>query len=753
MKFNLQNRLLLSILYFYLPYLTAGAGIASTPEQYIGSKRCVPCHLPEFNDWKDSDHFKSMSPASSDSVLGDFSDTVVQFQGVTSNFFRKGDQYYIDTLNQQGKQETFNIRFTFGYKPLQQYLVSTVNGHLQAFNVAWDSRNIEDGGQKWFHLRDNENITQESLFFWTKHFQNWNNRCAECHSTNVDKNYSPKNMVYQTTWSEINVACEACHGSAGEHVVRVESGEYDPLNSGFKRDLLQTANWFRSPKESVARHDSYDITKNQLAILDTCGGCHSRRASLGKSDHDKSFHDQFRLQTLDEELYFDDGQIKAEVFVMGSFMQSKMYNKGVTCANCHNSHSGKVLMNGNDLCLQCHSSEKFNRPKHHGHVEDSAGSQCVNCHMPSRTYMGVDDRRDHSFTLPRPNLSINTEVPNACTSCHLDRTNEWAIEFLSTKGQDQSFIEINEIWSKANAKMRESDPIVLTEINAIISNGDLSKIKVATLLNQLALFPLSNVPEFLINGLKDKSPIVRRSAVSALKNVNLKEKTNLLFPLLTDPDLSVRNEIALLLVKEIDSIPNEFVSKVQFVLDEYKQTLLYNIDSPINLVALANFELLLGDHKQAEKHYLKALKIEPGYIPAILNIADYYRAQGNENEAGRWLLNAVNISENNAAAQHALGLHFIRINKIRRALKHLELATKSNGVQARYMYIYALALSNIGNKEESIDNLMVALIKWPNNFGLLTLLVSTLDDSGRSEETVKYRIQLRNLVTAMNKKL
>ena len=745
--------ILFSLISIGISNINASATLSSADRQYVGSQRCASCHQIEFNNWKKSDHFRSMSSATSNSVLGDFRNKVVQFHGITTTFSEKDGHYFVNTLNEQGKQETFSIKFTFGYKPLQQYLVSTSDGHLQAFNIAWDSRNVEDGGQRWFHLRNNESLTQKSLFFWTKHFQNWNNRCAECHSTNVDRNYDREKLAYKTTWSEINVSCEACHGPASEHVIRAESKKYDKLDSGFGHLFVQKTIWSRKPNESVAQSDSHNISMNQSAMLNTCGGCHSRRTSLGKINPDKNFHDQFRLQTLDEGRYFADGQIREEVFVLGSFMQSKMYKKGVNCGNCHNSHSGEVIIQGNPLCLQCHNADQFDISKHHGHRRDSLGSQCVNCHMPSRTYMGVDERRDHSFTIPRPNLSIDIGVPNACTGCHVDKTNEWANNILSNNALGGLVTTRTEKWAEVNQKLRKSDPRVLLEIDSVISSSDLSPIQIATLMSQFGGLPFSDVTQLIIKGLKDDRPLVRRSAVTALKNAKIEKKINLLMPLLTDPSLSVRNEIAMVLAKELVSFPYELVSRVRDVVDEYKQTLLSNIDSPIDLVGLGNLEFSLGHHSQAENYYLEAINIESGYIPAILNLADYYRVQENEKEAGKWLVNAVSMSKNNASAQHALGLHYIRINQVKSALQHLQLATKGNGVVPRYLYIYALALSDYGNKEESIDLLIEALMDWPNDFGLLNLLISSLNHSGRLEEADKYRIQLQKLVTAANIKL
>ena len=177
---------------------------------YVGAKACGDCHQQQYQLWKQSDHHQAMQIATADSVLGDFSGVTLRFHNIDSRFYMRDQRYFVDTLDKKGKQATFQIKYTFGYQPLQQYLLEMDKGHIQAFNIAWDSRAKEQGGQRWFHLQPDENITPEHPFFWARHFQNWNSRCATCHSSNVDKNYDAQTHSYNTTWSEINVSCEAC---------------------------------------------------------------------------------------------------------------------------------------------------------------------------------------------------------------------------------------------------------------------------------------------------------------------------------------------------------------------------------------------------------------------------------------------------------------------------------------------------------------------------------------------------------------
>ena len=165
---------------------------------YVGSDSCAQCHQQQFNDWQLSDHHKAMQPANSETMLGNFDDVTLEFHDIETRLFRDGDSFKVATTGKNGEQGVFTISYTFGHYPLQQYLVDIGEGHLQALNLAWDSRSADQGGQRWYHLQADEEINPEHPFFWARHFQNSNSRCIVCHSTNVVKNYNPENNSYAT---------------------------------------------------------------------------------------------------------------------------------------------------------------------------------------------------------------------------------------------------------------------------------------------------------------------------------------------------------------------------------------------------------------------------------------------------------------------------------------------------------------------------------------------------------------------------
>ena len=377
----------------------------STENKYVGSSSCKSCHQEAYADWKLSDHYRAMQPAIDSSVLGDFNNTSYTADGVTNTFFKKEGRFYITTQGHDGLNHDYEVLYTFGFFPLQQYLIAFPGGRMQSARVSWDARD-----KKWFHQYAGQKVHYDDWLHWTGNSQNWNTMCASCHSTDLQKNYDFTTDTYNTTWKEINVSCESCHGPGSSHIEYVNSKQYQ------RGDRIKNSQlWY-------ARD-----TIPQLQ-LNTCAACHARKSDVAADIlHTDEILDDLIPQVINDEMYFADGQIKEEDYEYGSFAQSKMFHNNVRCTNCHNPHSGKLRLTGNNLCLQCHKPE-YNTETHHFHKIDTEGAQCINCHMVSRTYMGIDHRRDHSFRVPRPDQSVKYGTPNACTNCHKDETTAWAAE-------------------------------------------------------------------------------------------------------------------------------------------------------------------------------------------------------------------------------------------------------------------------------------------------------------------------------------
>ena len=728
----------------------AGAEAATKPAakplgastEYVGAKACQSCHQEQTQQWLESDHFKAMAEASADTVLGDFSGLVVDFKGDKNRFYKKEEAFYVDTMGLSGKTEAFKVLYTFGHYPLQQYLVDIGNGHLQALNTAWDSRPKEVGGQRWYHLQPNEDITPENPFFWAGHFQNWNGRCAECHSTELIKNYSPADNSYNTTWSDINVACEACHGPGKQHVDLARAGRfeagYKAEESGLAYVSPEALEWTYAKGDPIANPKGTPTT----AHIDMCGGCHSRRSPVQSPNEISGYHDKYRLQALDQGLYFADGQIEDEVYVLGSFLQSKMHAQGVTCMNCHNPHSGKLIAEPNQVCAQCHQPATFDTPQHHLHAKGTEGAQCVNCHMPERTYMGVDDRRDHSFTIPNPRLSIEAGVPNACVGCHQGKDNAWALKALEEAGKKPAEVH----WAQLNARTQMLDLLAIQPLAAAVNDPTLAPIIRTTLGEQLANFPSRLALDAAIKALQDPSPLVRRAGVTALAAADPQTRWESLQALFKDPVRSVRFEVAISLADLYPQLPPAQQKQLQSLIDECKQSLDYTADFPSTQVAYASLALRLGEPDTARKHYEQALRIAPSYVPALMNLADFYRAQGVIDKERPLLLKALAAAPESASVQHAVGLHYVRQKNYEQALPYLKAATaESPDSSPRFSYVYAVALDSLGQTKAAIRALQQSDKRWPNQYDTLSTLILYLEKTGNENVALRYLSQLSRI--------
>jgi len=726
----------------FLLLLPCFAAYAKPDSQFIGAQSCTFCHAEETRLWQTSHHARSMQKATTDSVLGDFSDITVNFHNSVSRMYRKSDTYFINTLGADGKLHNYEIKYTFGFTPLQQYLVETEKGHFQALNIAWDSRSETEGGQRWMHLRAEEKMNPENIFFWTRHFQNWNSRCAECHSTNVNKNYEDQENSYQTTWSEINVACEACHGPASQHVFLAQSDQLTDLLTGFTQKLSPPLHWQFSPGKHIAETAG---TRSEQA-MNTCGRCHSLRSPIADYRKEKSYHDAFRLQLLNNNLYFPDGQIREEVFVMGSFLQSKMYRAGVTCTNCHNPHSGALKIEGNGLCTQCHESVFYDNSNHHHHKAESAGAACVNCHMPSRTYMQVDARRDHSFMVPRPDLSLSLGVPNACDGCHIkesDRATSWAQNILHSWGEDNVTTTLH--WGELNRQTSPDYKPATPSLTEAINNEQYAAIVRASLLDASGHNPDQNTIRTSIKQLKNDDALIRRAAVQALTNLPIQHRWLILSPYIGDIARSVRITIAQALLGYYQYGSARDKQALLPLINEYRGSLKFTEDSPATQLLLADLESQLGDRPAAIRSYEQALTIAPAYVPALINYAEFLRNTGNVSNAGRLFKQAVNLAPDSGISQYNLGLHFVRKKQYGKALPHLKLAGEQADAIPQFNYVYAVALQNQGELQKAISVLVGSTDRWPNNYKLLILLVYYLDESGKSEELLMYLDRLSKI--------
>ncbi|SDZ84499.1 tetratricopeptide repeat protein [Microbulbifer marinus] len=707
---------------------------------YVGSKQCASCHQQEFQSWRGSHHDMAMKEASDSTVAGDFNDTQFDYYGTVSLFFKKDGRFFVRTDGQDGELHDFPVAYTFGVFPLQQYLVEFPNGKLQALSIAWDSRSKAEGGQRWFHLYPNEQIKPGDPLHWTGINQNWNFMCADCHSTNLQKNYDLGNQTYDTAWSEINVACEACHGPGSNHVQWANRPAPDIADKGLAVSYAgrSKAAWAMDAESGIARLTQAADTPTEI---ETCAQCHSRRSTaFPGAEAGGRLLDHFNLSLLAEPLYHADGQINDEVYVYGSFLQSKMHAAGVTCSNCHEPHSLQLRVAGNGLCGQCHLPAKFDTAEHHFHPADSSGAQCVSCHMPAKTYMQVDARRDHSFRIPRPDLSNKLQTPNACTGCHTEKANAWATAVL----QDKFGAPPQKHYGEALYAGRHGLPGAESSLIGLIADESQPDIARATAVSLLPRYLSQTSLQMLQAIAQGDEPLLSLGLAQSLESVPEQIRPALGIPLLYEDD-RVTSALAANALFSLPqhNYPDAVRQQLAGALRDYLASETFNGDRPESLTNLAGLHAQRGNPQQAEAFYRRALAIAPYYTPAYINLSELFRTAGREQDAEALLRDALEDVYDKAPIWHSLALSLIRQQRKAEALNYLRRAAESSNSSARFIYVYAIALNSAGNSAAALAALERGRQRFPGSREILSALASINRETGDLQTANKYEKMLR----------
>jgi tetratricopeptide (TPR) repeat protein len=721
---------------------------ASSPT-YVGEQRCASCHAEEAAAWSHSHHALAMQPANDSTVLGDFKDAQFRKDDVTSSFYKKDNQFYVRTDGPDGRLQDYAIPYTFGVYPLQQYLVPFPNGRLQCLGITWDSRPRDDGGQRWFHLYPGQKMPHTDPLHWTGRNQTWNYMCAACHSTNLRANYDLAKDSYATTWSEINVACEACHGPGSGHVAwadKHKKGSYQPGEgaTGLAVNLKPAAGSWSLEPGADTMHWKGEPRSHQ--VVETCAPCHSRRRPITSKDETGSpYLDAYVPVLLDEGVYYADGQIQEEDYEYGSFLQSKMYREGVICSDCHNPHSAKLASaNLNVVCGKCHSLATFDNEQHHHHKTGEGRVRCVDCHMATATYMVVHVRRDHSFRVPRPDFSVAYGTPNACDQCHKDKSAKWAVEAVNrwygpTRKQGNQFVEAIDAGRRGLADAEKS-------LAALIADQAQPAIGRATALSLLPAYLTPASLPAVQAALGDSDALVRREAVGALEPLSPEGRVRLAAPLLADPIRAVRIEAAsLLAATPPERLTADQKGALESAVSELISSEMATAERPENHMNLSLLYAQMGRATDAENELKIALRLDPEFVPAMVNLADLYRSEQREDEAHQLLEKAIAAAPNAAEPIHALGLLKVRQKQYQEALRLLAKAAALQPSNVRYSYVYAVALHSSGQVDQAIAVLQQAHQRRPADRDVLMGLITFEREKGNVALATTYANELGQL--------
>jgi len=704
---------------------------------FVGSATCATCHTAEAAAWQQSDHARAMASANKANILGDFSGVTVTDGRHTASFRREGEHHIIRTDGKDSVAADFIITETFGVDPLQQYLVLFPDGRRQALPWAWDSRAREQGGQRWYHLMPNEALPAQDPLHWTGRAQNWNFMCASCHSTGLQRGYDAAQDRYETTWSEISVGCESCHGPGASHVAWAQGGarQQDPHRglSVWLRDRSGGAWRFAEDDARGIAHWVGPPRQSTTAQVETCAPCHARARPLVADPLPGSrFLDTHAPLLLERGEYHADGQIQGEVFEWGSFTQSRMFRAGVVCADCHDPHRGTLRAEGNAVCAQCHLPARFDTAEHHRHPAGTSGAQCVSCHMPAVTYMGVDRRRDHAFSIPRPDVAAQIAAPDTCTSCHTDRPQSWAAQHINAwfgpRRRDDPHPAL------AIAAGREGRPGADALLTAVATNRAHPAILRATAISLLPMPPSQATAQAIGAALLDSEPLVRATALRKLEGLHPRNRLHAA-RFLTDETRLVRIEAARALAPvPLEALPETARPAFTHAWDELLASERVAAETPEAHVNIAALLAARGDVAGAEAAYRDALAREATNLHTLVNFADFEARRGRHQEAEAALRRAVAAHPQEAEAQYALALAIARQGRATEALGPLAEAARLRPEEPRYAYTQAIALNQLRRTDEAATLLRLNIARHPRHRDSLTALATMERDRGNLAE-------------------
>ncbi len=704
------------------------AAAAGTPG-YVKAVACKSCHEQVYAAWQDSHHGWALRSPTEDNVLGDFNGSTFEHAGVTSRFYKRDGQHFVETQGADGASAEFKIKFTVGVAPLQQYLVELDRGRLQALDTAWDA-----GGNRWYHLYPDQQIAPGDGLHWTGPYKNWQTRCAECHQTNFVKGYEPNSRTYQSTWSDLTVACEACHGPGQAHVAWARNpAGYDTAQfSGVNEKGLSVAFGAKAPQ-----------TELQL-----CGRCHSRREPLGADSPppSKPFADHYNLALLRQGLYHADGQIDDEVYVYGSFLQSKMHARGVTCSNCHEPHSAKLKASGNAVCTQCHNPAgnpdfatlkpaNYDSTDHHQHKDGSPGAQCVSCHMPAKNYMVIDARRDHSFKVPRPDLSVKLGTPDACTGCHDDKTAVWAADQVKQWYPDSRSGNPHYAEGFAKARAGAIDATVRNQLIATATDIMQPAIVRATALDYLRPVIDAQALEQLSDLLQDNSELVRTATARLFRTAPAQLRVKRLVPLMEDKLTSVRIAAARELINiPPTGFPEPSRAKVAAAIVEFQNSLALKSDYPETQMSIAGVALNIRNMSAAEAALKEALRLDPQLGNAWHMLARIQLASRKPETAQRTLTAGLKALPEAGPLHQLMGITLLQLGQVDRAVKSLRAAADAMPQDAGVRIDLADVLTRLNQHTRAEPVIQEAYNLAPGNPNVLALLATNRMKQGALKE-------------------
>lgn len=704
--------------------VSASDPMISIHDGFADEKKCASCHVDQAAAFAKSNHAKAMAVADESTVRANFDGARFEHGGMLATFFTRAGKYFVRTEGPDGEQGEFQVKYTFAYEPLQQYLVDIGGGRLQALDIAWDTQK-----QEWFWLGSGKLAKPGTTYHWTGPFYRWNRTCIDCHSTDPHANFQPETGEYKSTYVATSIGCQSCHGGGAKHVEWAEAGS----------------------SQSVANFGLAPTDQN------VCKACHARRTKLlGGYAPGKAFLDHFSPDLLRSDLYFPDGQILDEVFEYGSFQQSKMARAGVVCLDCHKQHEATLKAEGNAVCTQCHTevrperfakfdpSGSFDTPAHTHHPVNSDGALCANCHMPERTYMKVDPRRDHSFVIPRPDLSAAYGTPNACTTCHATETNAWAAETM-----DKWY---GTLWRERPtvahdfAGAAQNDPTAIDALRSLVADREQAGIVKGSAIAEMARLGGEAVVADVRSAAASSDPLVRLGAAQAAGNLPPELRLGTVGQLLSDEMRAVRvAAVTVLGNAPTADLLGEQRRNFDAALEDLRAYVAANADMAEAQNAYGLFLMGQRQADEAEAALRRAISLDPSLGGAQANLAELYRAIGQIEKSEKTYAEAIEISPDDPLLRYGHALSLVRAKKMAGAIEELEASVRLAPAIAQYRTTLGIALDSTGRTDEAFEVLGQALANNSADANLLGAAIQFGLKLRRYSETVLLAEKLLGL--------
>lgn len=614
---------------------TGRAALSGPPEYnlYTGSASCQRCHEVEYDSWRRTLHVQMTRPVGEARIAGDFtSGARLEADGRAYTMEARGGKYFISVARNGGPAERFEINYTLGARRFQGYLSTLSDGRIYVLPVFWHNES-----KRWVDYRTITPIPDDPTHDLR---QIWNVTCVNCHATNLVRNYNVAANTFATTWTEMGVGCEACHGPGRDHID-------DP-------DHLKIFTMKKVPPRQ---------------IFDACGYCHGNKNNVFLGFKAGDVYEDYAVPFLISEPipandpqgdFWPDGR-PSRFDRPQALTLTGCFRKGeATCTSCHrmhgseNNHSLKVAIDApggghtrasDTLCTQCHSrlgsegSEGSEGSKgsphaleaHTHHAADSQGSRCINCHMSDVNWRLLTRRLDHTFQPPVPEMTARYGVPNACTTCHENKTPEWAVATMDNWYGDRSrrlsTVALADTMYRAGA----GDVSVLPEVTKLIvdrSRGALIRASAAEFAGRLIGSIRGSqgaqdsqgsgssidvaIVNALIGGASDSEPMVRITAVRSLGLLDDLRIVPVLFAKLVDPARVVRVRAAEALlnmsVTTAEGAPGQALAAAQ---DEWLASLRSFDDVSYNHLTLSRLFVARGNTEEAVRELNVAIRLDP----------------------------------------------------------------------------------------------------------------------------------------------